>query len=190
MKRLRNPLLAALLLALAVPAAVWVLFKPIRVVAPEFNGVTCMGVVCVEVAESLPMAQALHAEAMSNISAKLLPLQSPPRTIFCSTRTCYASFGGGAERGAAILNLGVIIPPESWQTYIVEHELIHMLQAQELGLSGRQRTPAWFKEGMPFFISAPPAFDLPDYAEPLVAEYRAWEDRVGRENVWEAIRAY
>lgn len=183
-------MLAALLLAVAVPAASWKFFKPIRIVAPEFNGVTCTGVVCVEHAASLPQAQKLHAEAMSNISTKLLSLRSPPRTIFCSTRTCYSSFGGGFERGAAILDLGVIIPPESWQTYIVEHELIHMLQAQELGLRGRERTPAWFKEGMPFFISAPPAFDLPEYAEPLVAEYRAWEVKVGRKNVWEAIRAY
>lgn len=86
----------------------WVLFKPVRVVVPELlgDGVTCGGVVCAEEAESLPLAQWLHAEAMANISAKLLPLRAPPRTIFCSTRDCYSSFGGGSERGAAILDLG------------------------------------------------------------------------------------
>jgi hypothetical protein len=91
------------------------------------------------------------------------------------------------ERGATLFNLGVILPPESWVPHIVEHEYIHMLQSQELGLRGRERTPAWFKEGMPFLISAPPAYDLPDYAKPLVAEYSAWEKKVGRENVWHAI---
>jgi hypothetical protein len=59
-----------------------------------------------------------------------------------------------------------------------------MLQAQELGLRGRERTPLWFKEGMPFFVSAPPPFDLPDYAKPLVEQYATWEQRVGRDNVW------
>ena len=92
------------------------------------------------------------------------------------------------ERGATLLNWGVILPPESWQTYLVEHEYIHMLQGEKLGLVGRQRTPDWFKEGMPFFISHPPAHDLPDYARPLVEKYRTWEQRVGRRNVWAAIR--
>lgn len=90
------------------------------------------------------------------------------------------------ERGATLFNWGVIVPPESWQPYIVEHEYIHMLQAQQLGLIGRQQTPPWFKEGMPFFVSEPPAYDLPDYARPLVAQYQAWERKVGRNNVWEA----
>ena len=184
----RQILLAASLMAAAIPVAAWGFFKPIRIVAPQLNGVTCVGAVCVENLSALPAAERLHAEAMSNIAAKLRPLASPPRAVFCSTRACYQSFGGGLERGAAIFNLGIIIPPDSWQTYIVEHELIHMLQAQELGLRGRERTPAWFKEGMPFFVSAPPAFDLPDYARPLVTEYRAWEQRVGRDNVWTAIR--
>lgn len=48
----------------------------------------------------------------------------------------------------------------------------------------------WFKEGMPFYISDPPAADLPDYAKPWVEEYMAWEQRVGRENVWSQIREY
>lgn len=165
----------------------WVFFKPIRIIAPQLNGVTCVEAVCVDSVSTLPAAIQLHAEAMNNIATKLLPLRSPPLAIFCSTRACYESFGGGMERGITIFHLGVVIPPNSWQTYIVEHELIHMLQAQELGLRGRERTPLWFKEGMPFFISAPPMFDLPDYAKPHVAEYAAWEQRVGRDNVWTEI---
>ena len=171
------------------PVAAWALFKPIRIVAPELNGVVCSGAVCVDEASSLPRARQLHAEAMASVSTKLRPLRSAPRAVFCSSRECYRSFGGGLERGAAIFHLGIIIPPESWQPYIVEHELIHMLQAQELGLRGRERTPAWFKEGMPFFISAPPESDLPEYAKPLVAEYQDWEQRVGREHVWDEIHA-
>ena len=61
-----------------------------------------------------------------------------------------------------------------------------MLQAQQLGLVGRQQTPDWFKEGMPFFASEPPPYDLPAYARPLVARYQSWEQEIGRRNVWQA----
>ena len=39
---------------------------------------------------------------------------------------------------------------------------------------------------MPFLLSEPPGYDLPDYARPLVAEYQAWERRIGRRNAWKA----
>lgn len=183
MKRHRILLLAAFLLAASVPISAWAFFKPIRIVAPQLNGVTCVGAICVDSMATLPAAMQLHSDAMSNVAEKLRPLKSPPLAVFCSTRSCYESFGG-VGRGITVFHLGVVIPPESWQTYIVEHEFIHMLQAQELGLLGRERTPLWFKEGMPFFISDPPPFDLPDYAKPLVEQYAAWEQRVGRDNVW------
>ncbi len=186
MKRNRKLILTAFLLAAALPIAAIALFKPLRILVPQLNGVTCIGAICVDDLSAFSAAERLHAEAMANVAAKLRPLTSPPRAVFCSSSACYDSFGGGG-RGITVFRFGVVIPPESWQTYIVEHELIHMLQAQELGLRGRERTPPWFKEGMPFFISAPPAFDLPDYAKPLVAEYAAWEQRVGRDNVWAEI---
>jgi hypothetical protein len=189
MKR-SSKLIATLLLALAaLPIGAWSFFKPIRVIAPELNGLTCAGAVCVENLSTLSRAEELHATAMGNIAGKLRPLSSPPRAMFCSTKKCYQSFGGRGA-GIAVFNLGVVIAPESWNLHIVEHELIHMLQAQELGLRGRERTPMWFKEGMPFYISDPPEADLPDYAKPWVAEYMAWEQRVGRENVWSQIREY
>ncbi|WP_374602224.1 hypothetical protein [Arenimonas sp.] len=183
MNRNRILVLAGALFAALVPIGAWAFFKPVRIIAPQLNGVTCVDSVCVDDMAALPAAQQLHSDARSNVARKLRPLRVPPRTVFCSTRACYESFGG-IGRGITVLHLGVVIPPESWQTYIVEHEFIHMLQAQELGLRGRERTPAWFKEGMPFFVSAPPSFDLPDYARPLVGQYAAWERRVGRENVW------
>jgi hypothetical protein len=183
MKPGRTLLVAVSLFAVALPLAAWAWFKPVRIIAPELNGVTCVGAICVEDPRTWPAAVQLHADAMSQVAVKLRPLRSPPRTVFCSTRDCYASFGGSG-RGITVFDLGVVIPPDSWQRHIVEHEFIHMLQAQELGLRGRERTPAWFKEGMPFHLSAPPPRDLPDYARPLVARYAAWERRIGRERVW------
>ena len=183
MKRNHILLLAASLIAASVPITAWVFFKPIRIIAPQLNGVTCVDVICIDSVATLPAALQLHSDAMSNVALKLRPLKSPPLTVFCSTRSCYESFGGNG-RGITVFHLGVVIPPDSWQSYIVEHEFIHMLQAQELGLRGRERTPLWFKEGMPFFVSAPPFFDLPDYAKPLVEQYAAWEQQIGRDNVW------
>lgn len=180
------------LLAVAVvaPAIAWAAFKPVRILAPGLNGVTCTRRVCVEDAGRLQHAEQLQGAAMAQVGRKLVPLDTPPLTVFCSTRACYRSFGGGMERGATLFDWGVILPPESWVAHIVEHEYIHMLQAQELGLVGRQRTPDWFKEGMPFHVSQPPEYDLPAYARPLAKKYLAWEQRVGRDQVWQAVREF
>ena len=179
-------LLVVAALALCAPALAWATFKPVRILAPELNGMKCRDRVCVEDASRFAAAVALLRAALVQVGRKLVPLRRPPLTVFCSSRACYRSFGGGLERGATLFDWGVILPPESLVPHIVEHEYIHMLQAQELGLIGRQRTPGWFKEGMPFFVSDPPAYDLPDYARPLAARYAAWERVVDRRNVWKA----
>lgn len=173
-------------LAIAAPVFAWAWFKPIRILAPGLNGVICTGTVCVEDPARLAQAVQLQRNAIARVGSELAPLERPPLTVFCSTRDCYRSFGGGMERGATLFDWGVILPPESWVPHIVEHEYIHMLQAQELGLAGRQQTPAWFREGMPFLVSSPPAYDLPAYARPLAIRYQAWERQVGRRNVWKA----
>lgn len=188
MKKYRLLKLVAVSLVIATPAIAWATFKPVRILAPTLNGVTCANRVCVEDPALLARAQVLQRNAVSAVGRKLVPLQRAPLTVFCSSRTCYHAFGGGMERGATLFHWGVILAPESWVPHIVEHEYIHMLQAQQLGLVGRQRTPAWYKEGMPFLISEPPDYDLPAYARPLVAHYRSWEQRVGRENVWKAAQ--
>jgi hypothetical protein len=175
---------------LILPVVAWTTFKPARILAPTLNGVVCSERICVEEASQLDRARALQDAAMAAVERKLGALARAPLTVFCASRACYQSFGGGMERGAALFDWGVILPPESWVAHIVEHEYIHMLQAQELGLLGRQRTPDWFKEGMPFLVSEPPADDLPDYARPLVDRYRAWEAQVGRDNVWQVARGW
>lgn len=180
--------MVAPVLVLVAPMIAWIAFKPVRILMPELNGVTCHARVCVEDASQLARAAELQRAAVAEVGRKLVLLNETPLTIFCSTRACYHSFGGGMERGATLLDWGVILPPESWVPHIVQHEYIHMLQAEQLGLLGRLQTPAWFKEGMPFFVSEPPAYDLPEYARPLASKYAAWEQQVGRQNVWKAAR--
>ena len=183
-KSLRLAMLAVPLLALAAPGLLWVGFKPVRIFAPGLNAVSCKDRVCVEDAADFPRAQRLQRDALAQVGRTLVPLERAPLTVFCASRACYRSFGGGMERGATLFDWGVILPPESWVPHIVEHEYIHMLQAEQLGLLGRQRTPDWYKEGMPFLLSNPPPHDLPGYARPLAAKYQAWEGKVGRANVW------
>lgn len=184
MKRSHKFLLAAALAALAAPVVAWASFAPVRILAPTLIGVTCQAAVCVEDATRFAEATRLQHAALAAVARKLGPLDAAPTTVFCSTRACYHAFGGGMERGATLFDWGVILPPESWVPHIVEHEYIHMLQAQRLGLWGRQATPEWFREGMAFHVSEPPAYDLPAYALPFVSRYQAWETRVGRDNVW------
>ncbi len=190
MTRFQKLAIFTLSVVLAAPALAWVAFKPVRILAPGLNGVTCARQVCVEHPQQLRRAEQLQRAAVAQVGDNLVPLKRAPLTIFCSTRACYQSFGGGMERGATLFDWGVILPPESWVAHIVEHEYIHMLQAQELGLLGRQRAPEWFREGMPFHVSQPPDYDLPAYARPLATKYLAWEQRVGRDKVWQAVREF
>ena len=145
--------------AIALPAIAWATFKPVRILAPMLNGVTCVDRACVEESDRMAEARTLQQAAVSAVGRKLAPLEEAPLTVFCSSRECYRSFGGGKERGATLLDWGVILPPESW----VAH-----------------------KEGMPFLVSSPPDYDLPGYARPLALRHAAWEKRTGRNKVWRA----
>ncbi len=141
MKSRRALKLTCLVLLAAAPAIAWTAFKPVRILAPTLNGVTCAERVCVEERNELACARTLQHDAAAAVARKLAPLEQAPLTVFCSTRECYRSFGGGMERGATLLDWGVILPPESWIALaIVEHEYIHMLQAQQpLACSGGSR---------------------------------------------------
>lgn len=114
---------AAITLALLIvtPAIAWEAFKPVRILAPTLNGVTCVARVCVQETADLALAQRLQNNALEAVGRKLSPLERAPLTVFCSTRECYQSFGGGLERGAAILDWGVSFHPSpgsptSWST--------------------------------------------------------------------------
>ena len=131
------------------PAIAWATFKPVRILAPALNGVTCADRVCVEDPSRLTEALALQRAAVAEVGRKLVPLKDAPVTVFCSTRRCYHSFGGGMERGAALFNWGVILPPESWVPYIVEHESSTCFKPAARS-AGEATDTRLFKEGMPF----------------------------------------
>jgi hypothetical protein len=76
--------LAAIALMVAMPAIAWATFKPIRILAPTLNGVTCADRVCVEDPSRLNEALALQRAAVAEVGRKLVPLNEAPVTVFCS----------------------------------------------------------------------------------------------------------
>ncbi len=178
---LKRGLLIALLL---LPISAWAFAKPIRLLLPQQNGVTCLDSVCVEDAERMSEATALYDSAHLYVRSTLTPLRGRPLIVFCSTANCYRSFGGGEERAITFPKLGSIIAPNSWAPHFVRHELIHALQSQELGAVKMMLVPAWFREGMAYSISDPPNYDMPPQFLNFRSEYDSWSVGLTNSEIW------
>jgi hypothetical protein len=183
---IKRSLLVVLLAALALPLTAWSFAKPVRLLVPELNGVTCSDSVCVDDAGRMLQAKALYEAAHEHVSAKLTPLTDRPLMVFCSTATCYRSFGGGSQRAITYPKIGSLIAPSSWAPHFARHELIHALQAQELGAMRMMRGPEWFREGMAYSVSEPPAHDMPPQFQTYRAQYEAWVIGVEAKDIWSA----
>ena len=176
------------LLVLVIPLAAWMWVKPVRLLAPGWLGYDCppQGV-CVEDAAQQATAQALYDDALMQVLLKLGPVQGKPRVVFCSTDACAQSFGMG---GLAALTFGVAgtaVSPRGWQSYYVQHELIHHLQAQHWGVIAVMFKPGWVIEGMAYALSGDPRPQLP---EPYQAEreaFRAWLKQANVLRIWELL---
>lgn len=177
-------LLVALLGLLVLPFAAWSFVKPVRLLAPELSGVTCSQSVCVDDVTGLSQAEALYESAREHVSSRLTPLKERPVMVFCSAAACYRSFGGGSERAITYPKLGSLIAPGSWSPHFVRHELIHALQAQELGAVRMMRGPEWFREGMAYSVSDPPDQDMPPQFQNYRTQYEAWAAGLGKEELW------
>ncbi len=175
----------ALLLFAIVPALAWVIVKPVRVVIPEWGGVTCTSrVICVDDPARRAEAEALHAEAVAFVGAKVSPVPGQPRVTFCSTQACADYFGLGARSAVTVGTVGTVIGPRAWKAYYVRHEIIHYLQANELGAIGLLFKPAWFVEGMAYGLSEDPRSPLAEPFEAYRREFMGWFRSVGKAHIW------
>ncbi|NBW51763.1 MAG: hypothetical protein EBR49_17075, partial [Betaproteobacteria bacterium] len=68
--------------------------------------------------------------------------------------------------------------------YYVRHELIHVLQSQQLGELPLQVKPQWFKEGMAYGLSEDPRHPLPEPFESDRAQFGAWARSVPADQFW------
>lgn len=184
-----TPLLRRLLLfTLVLPVLAWFIVKPVRVALPGLNGVSCVAQICVDDPARLGQAQQLEREARDFIALRFgVPLVQP-RLVFCSQAACAEQFGLGARSAVTVGTVGTVIGPKAWQPHYVRHELIHQLQAEQLGSVLLLLKPTWLIEGMAYALSDDPR---PRLAEPWQAHrvrFLDWYGQGERAALWERAR--
>ena len=169
------------------PTTVWLLYKPVRILAPEFNGMNCFSTsICLEDTNRINQARLLYDHALAFVNSEAGKIRNKPRIIFCSTENCNQSFGFHAPAKAHTIGLsGIVIGPHGWNEYILRHELIHHLQAERLGIIRQWRSPSWFKEGMAYSFSQDTRLTLTKPLLDYKAKFESWFDMVGEENLWQ-----
>jgi len=176
-------------LVLALPVAAWFIVKPVRVLAPALVGVTCVRTnVCVDEVARAADAQALYDEAVAFVSARVAPIQRPPRMVFCWTQRCADAFGLGDRAAVMMGTWGAVIGPRAWTYWIVRHELIHYVQARRLNALAMILKPQWLIEGMAYALSEDPRRPLSEPWEGHRRRFLAWYAQVGRDRMWDEAR--
>lgn len=183
MKRLA---LGGLVLVPLIPLVAWSLVKPVRVVAPQWAGVTCISpALCIDDPTRAELATGLYLRAAEFVSRQVAPVEGPPRVIFCVTQTCADAFGLGARSAFTVGTWGTVIGPRAWQPYYVRHELIHYVQFKHLGNYRALRSPAWFVEGMAYALSEDPRKPLSEPFESYRGQFLSWYAGMGRDQLWQ-----
>jgi hypothetical protein len=174
-----------LLVALALPLATWAFVKPVRVLAPEFVGLSCVGKVCVDDPSRRTEAEVLYKEAVQYVQSSVGALQSTPRIAFCSTLACSQRFGFTHSGAYNVATVGIVISHRGWHPYYVRHELIHHLQNEHLGSATAWLfKPDWFKEGMAYSLSQDPRKPLPEPLQGYRSKFESWFKQIGPEKLW------
>jgi hypothetical protein len=176
---------AIFLVALAVPLAAWAFVKPVRVIAPQLEGLTCEGRVCVDDEARRAEATAMYRDAVAFVQTRIGAMETTPRAVFCSTRACSEKFGLGRRSAFTVGLVAMVIGDRGWYPFYVRHELIHHLQNERLGsLKNSFFEPVWFREGMAYSLSGDPRRPLAGPLEEYRSEFEAWYAKVGPERLW------
>jgi hypothetical protein len=185
--RLEAHMLKRILIAmlLSLPLVAWAFFKPVRILAPETAGVTCVNErICIDDPSRLVEASALYQSAFQFVASSIGEIERPPRVVFCTTEICNESFGFKAAANT-IGTFGIVISPRAWKPYYLRHEMIHHLQKERLGnIKGWLVTPNWFIEGMAYYLSEDPRPALPEPWQEYRAHFNSWYRQVGKEQLW------
>ena len=172
---------------LAAPIAAWVFFKPVRVLALDWNNVTCFGdYICTDDPSSYSAASTLYDSAHEFVEATIGPMAHKPRVIFCSTDLCFQSFGLGRRSAATIGTVAIVLSPRAWKPYYVRHEMIHHIQNERLGsLKAWAITPEWFVEGMAYSLSEDPRPVLSEPSQQDRTQFEAWFRKIRKDYLWQ-----
>ena len=176
---------AILLVALAVPFAAWAFVKPLRVIAPQLEGLECQGLVCVDDPARRAEATAMYSNAFRFVQSSVGAMKTEPRAIFCSTHACSEKFGMGRRNAYNVGAGAFVIGDRGWYPFYIRHELIHHLQNERLG-SWRMWlfTPVWFREGMAYSLSKDPRRPLVEPLEGYRSQFEDWYKQVGPARLW------
>lgn len=170
---------------LCIPVAAWAFFKPVRVVAPELVGLSCISdIICTDDVSRYREAAALYDEALHFVDSSVGAIEKKPRVIFCSSQACFQSFGLGQRSAATFGTFGIVISPRAWNPYYVRHEMIHHLQNEKLGMIKAWREPKWFTEGMAYSLSEDPRAKLSEPFEQYRSQFEGWYKQVGKQQLW------
>ena len=178
-----------ILLVLCTPVATWAFIKPIRVIAPELAGLTCIKhTLCTDDVTRSQDASRLYDEALHFVDSTVGTIEHKPRVIFCSSKACFQSFGLGQRSAATIGTFGIVISPRAWKHFYVRHEMIHHLENEKLGLYQAWREPKWFMEGMAYSLSGDPRPQLSEPYELYRSQFEYWYKQVGKKRLWSEAR--
>ena len=171
------------------PAAAWAFYKPVRVLAPELAGVSCVSEhICTDDASRRADTARLYDEAYAFVTASVGAIEDKPRVIFCASRACFRSFGFDRASAHTVGVSGIVVAPRGWTDHVLRHEMIHHLQAERLGVIRQWRMPDWFSEGMAHALGEDPRPALGEPWQGHRARFRRWYRSVGKENFWQEAR--
>lgn len=175
---------------LCTPVATWALYKPVRVLVPQWvPGVTCISdVICMDDTSRHREAAGLYDEALGFVNSSVGAIEQKPRIIFCASQACFRSFGFRDSSASTVGTSGIVIGPRAWKNYYVRHEMIHHLQTERLGILKQWRSPPWFREGMAYSLSEDPRATLAESSQRHRSMFENWYQSVGRKNLWEEAR--
>jgi hypothetical protein len=167
------------------PLLAWFLVKPARIVAPELMGLKCFDEgLCLDSEANYINAKKLRDDAIEFVSEEIAIFHSAPKIIFCSTWECAEGFGLGKRSVVTFGSYGIAISPRAWKAYYIRHELIHLLQAQELGTIKCLLLPSWLIEGMAYSLSQDPRPELEQPWEEYRRQFNRWIASIDKTHMW------
>jgi len=175
--------------ALCIPLVALAYARPARVVQ-VFADVSCIAdTICIDDSARSQEASQLYEEALAFLAETIAPLDKRPLVVFCASDECYRSFGHSNASARSVGAFCIVIGPRAWKSYYVRHEMIHRLQAQQLGVLRMYGEPEWFIEGMAYSLSQDPRPDLAQPFQSFRSTFDTWYRRVGREHLWSEAKA-
>jgi len=158
------------------------------VLAPELvSNISCnSSVICIDNESRLSEAKILYDEAIEFVTNSIGEIEKKPQIIFCSTESCFKSFGFNKSTANTVGTSGIVISPRGWSYYYIRHEIIHHLQSEKMGVITQWRSPKWFTEGMAYSLSKDPRKELKKPYQEYRKKFAAWYKKTGHNELWNA----